>query len=454
MNAFSYSYGAWTKAGWHRADEPFAIGYETIAHDPTGTDMVVPKVLASLGTDDVTTIVGWLRNACPMITAPEGLRAVRMAQTAHRNELDRAAAIVAKRRDVTLMEWNGAAPAVMGAVPDAFPTRNHESVAKRSRKGVVSSEVKRRGNAAVIGDCESLARSISTGLSPFTDEALDDRACLARTMAQRELLAEHVRDHNGRTVYGARRILMGRVAIDLTAVADRCYGALGLPEMIGTETVAFEQIVDIPPFGDPTDCRVAVGRSYLTGLASDPTVDRFVADTAIYRTQTRRDHRAAPWNARLKIGTGPHRATDARDTVGDHPTRVRQVGTWPTATTAPVKRHALISGAADRDHRFHGHTLMIRPLPKGKASTRDDRAAATERNQSRDIGTVAAPETTAGWFELLSTLEVGERLTAVSPIGKVTVTRGKTKYNARDKRADREHVWQARTIDSLAIRLA
>ncbi len=447
VGAFSYSLKAHQTAGWNRGDEPFAIGSETITHGQSGTDMTVPKVLASLGTADGTTIVGWLRNACPTITAAEGLRAVRLAQAAFQRETERAAAIVEKRRAVTMMEWNGAAPAVMGAEPEAFPTRNHESVATRSRKGVVSSEVKRRGNAAVIGGTFAVPPS-------DPDAASDDRAVLARTMARVELDAEHVKDANGHTVYGARKIRAGRVAIDVTAVADRCYGAMGLPEMIGTETIAYAQIVDIPAGGDPADCRVAVGRSYLSGVASDPTVDAFVADTAIYHSQTRREYRRAAWNTRVKIGTGPHRATDARDSIGDHPSRVRQTGTWPTATTTPMKLHALISGAADREHRFHGHTLVVRPKPKGKASTRVERAAATERNKARNIGTVAAPETSAGWFELLTTLEVGERITVVSPIGKVTVSRGKDRYLARDKREGRAHNWRARTVDSLAIRLA
>ncbi len=354
--------------------------------------------------------------------------------------------VTAAREAVTQMARNGEAPDVLTAPPEAFTARHHETVPKRSRKGRTTVEVKRYGVAPVSGalECTDV---------PTSDDAVTDEAVWARKMITAELRADHQMSKVGHTRYGARRVRLGSVSIDLTKMADRHYARFGLPALEGSDVRAYAQIIETPNGVDSHACRVAVSRSGITGAVSDSTVDEFVASSAVYRAHTRITEHNLPWDVRTELLIGQHRSLDARNSVV-RSTRVRQTGNWPHATLRPLwTLHKLIAPASDLDHRWYGHALLVRPEP-ADTRTEADRTEAKARNDARTIGTVNAPTTRAAWFELLSALEVGERIIAESPSGKVTVTRGKTHFNARDKRTGREHVWQSRTVDSLAIRLA
>lgn len=416
-------------AGWNRHDEPARVEARVIAHDPTGTDMLTWRCVAHVDPATRRDVVSSVRKALgDDCNAVMGLRAARglLAMRSHPD-------VVAARLAAIDPDWNdGEAPDVMGAEPDAWEARNHETTSQRSNSGRLNVKRIKVGIAPVIGSLDPVV--------PRSDDAVTDDAVAAR-LAATQLLGE------------ARRVRLGTVSFDITR-ATAAYRDL-IPALIGSEVTSYQETIAPPKGTDLSKCQTTQAQSFLTGAVGHATVDSFAAPASVYRTQTRHDYKRADYGTRVKLGVGRHRALDARTLTRDHPTRVRQTGSYPSATLTPWRETLLIAGTGDLATRWQGHRLMVRPAPRRKASTRKARATISKRNQARDIGTVNAPTTEQGWRELLDGLNTGERVNARADDGsKVIVTRSAVRFRATDKRATETVYWESRTAEGLALKLA
>lgn len=381
-------------------------------------------------------IMDSLRRSVPGIDAVHGLRAARTLEVMRSHPDVVAARSAAMDVGIGSGDTPDDAPA-----PDPWSARQHDTVAKRTRKGRTTVEVKRRGMAPVVG-------SVDVVDVPTSDDAVTDRAVMARRLAVDALTAEHVTGPTGRTAYGARRIVCGLSSLDIERVTDRCYGSLGLPVLAGTDAMSWEQVVETPEGVDAGAVRVAVGRSWLTGPASDPTVDALAAPTAVYRAQTRRTYHRVTRSPRRSLPIGRHRSGDVGPRVSAGILRTVSEPYRPPVLAMGLRWH-LIAPSATTAARFQGFTLIARP-PARDPRSRADRAAATARNERRTVGTVPAPTTAAGWSELLAMLNRGERIRCTTDAGAVTITRNAQRYDARDRRDGREHTYRLRNAARLA----
>jgi hypothetical protein len=321
--------------------------------------------------------------------------------------------------------------------PDPWRGRDHQTVQRRSRKGVSTFKRVAIGAAAVTG-------SLEQGIWNGHDDGLTDDAANARIVAARLL-------------QGVRPMVCGLSAIDIERVTDVAYGSYlasaevaQLDRLLGTDPTSYEQMVN----ADIVDrSSVAYQRSYLSGPYRDLIIDSFAAPASVYRSYTAKLKR---WPSRQTSGVqgrkdprqvfalpiGSHRATDRRDS------RVFVVAPDGEIT----QTHYLIAPADDigadgePTTRFHGHQLYRRPRPA------DERKRADKvKLERRTIGTFDEPSNDQAWTELLAALNRDERLKVRCTDGVAIITRDKSgRYASSGARGK----WQSRTIATMVDRLA
>lgn len=305
---------------------------------------------------------------------------------------------------------------------DPWQARQHEVKVTRSRKGRTSFERVKVSMAPVIGGTHAVA--------PTDPElASSDDACMARDRAVLQLM-------------GARRLRLGVNALDVQRAADQHYRSLGLPALVGSDATNWAGTTA----GDRTSrTSVASHRSGLDGTASHSVTNDLAASGGEYVSNTAD---GIEWPNRLTLKRGRPRASD--------PTATCRAGILRTVSApyaAPVLVTplvwSLVAPAIDTDHRFVGHSLIKRG--QTVAASRKGKGV---RVKSLDIGTTDAPTTVQGWRELLANLNRGERITAKSPDGRVTITRNKQRYIATDTRGGASVKWSFRSADTLAEHLA
>lgn len=430
INEVGYDRETWERAGWHRASDDPRVTWRTVDVGETGTTMTIPAHVGTVDAERRADVIGSVRRACPGIDAVRGLRAARTLAA-----LRSAPADVAARAAALATESDGTAPGTNGAAPDPWGARQHDTVAKRSRKGTTSVEVKRRGVAPVIGGTHAV---------PPTDAdlAASDVAVDARTVAA--VLLD-----------GVRRVNCGAVALEVQRVADIAYpeDRTGVPELQGTDVTAWSEVVD----GGGEWASVAYKRAWLSGLDAVPTADAIAAPAAVYRSHTRRTVRTATFPLRRRLPMGSRRKGDPEPRC--RPAMLRTVSEpFAPPVLATALAWELPAPAADRDHRFIGHKLIARPATASRR--RGAKRASAARTAARTVGTIdREPTTVAGWREIVAMVNRGERV----KVGAVTITRGSgrnAKYRATDARPDhaapdgKHPRWEARTPDALAMRLA
>lgn len=315
---------------------------------------------------------------------------------------------------------------------EAFKSREHETVSRRSRKGRSTFEViaGKRGRAQVIGSADGIVWSGHV-------DGMSDVAADARIVAQRLLMA-------------VSQGKVGAHTIDLERVTDVAYGSFlehrgeieRVATMTGTDVTSWEQIVH----ADITDrSLVAVQRSYLSGYYGDDALDAFAAPVAVYRVHTPRLLR---WTARRSVKFGRSRRNDPRPTCRAG----RLVGRIEHGQ--PVYAQALIwsmvAPTDDTESRFVGHVKVARPASRAKR-----KAQAKIKRDARTIGTIDAPDTVQGAAELLANLNRGERVNLRTATGAVAVTRATSGIYSRQYTRDdgKRATFRTRSADTMAAHL-
>lgn len=436
--------------------------------------------------DLVAAIRRALGDECDAVT---GLRAVRTLRGIRSHPAD-----VAARAAVADIPSDGTVPD-FPSVPAPWSARDHETVVKRTRKGRTVVERKRVGVAPVTG----YTAPVWNG----HDDGITDAACLARTMAQREIESAHVADdHTGHTVYGARMLHHGAVSFDVLRVTQRHYGHV-IDRLIGTDVTDWHEVRDVPKGLDPRRMSpVTESHAGLSGWYRNTTLDEIASPTSVYGAHTQA---LTPWPDRMTLKVGRSRENDPTDTRvfvvapdGEITSHWQLVApTDETVTRRPMERseerrprviaprHAnrslparrfivrpgtLVNRAAARDiiarrasdHRFVGFATVQRPIVQDRTrkGTRADRSArgkvATVKRDARTIGTVDAPDTVHALAELLANVNRGERVNLRTAGGLTAVTRAAsgiyaTQYTRDDgKRA----TYRTRSAEAMAAFVA
>lgn len=165
------------------------------------------------------------------------------------------------------------------------------------------------------------------------------------------------------------RNTVGALAWDVEALTRLFYGA-AMPELLGSDTIAYRQVVHAAPESDPYTARGVVGRESA-------------------------EAKPARWATRTRL-----RAVRARK-----------------SETAGAALSALVAPADRPDRIFIGHKCQ----PRGKVATRKAR----QKRQDRTIGT-ATCETLEQVTNSASYLNRGERVVIVYNGVALTLTRGKS----------------------------
>ncbi len=431
------------------------------------------------------------RKACPDLSAVDGLRAVRTLAYLRQHPEETAA-----RAAALATESDGTAPGTNGPAPDAFKARQHEVKTERTTKGVQTVTRVKVGMAYVQGRIDASAENV-----PGCEQDSDD-AIRARTVSSVLLR-------------GVKRNTVGALALDVQRVTDIAYGHIiedVVAPLLGTDVTAYEQPATR---ADSTDSvSAAAGTAWISGPYVDRNVDSFAAPTAVYRANTRRTVHTVKHSPRLTLRKGRDRSGDVgptcragilctvsaryappvlvtplvwslvapaqptirRRNISVPVTRAHRViveraslrtlpyRRWamrhdcltyaPTSNSSRETLERIGAPVAERlalvDHRWHGHQLVTRPDVKRNARKTD-----VKREQPTDIGTVVAPESAAGWEEILNGINRGESV-KVRDADRVvvTITRNAQRFNANDRRVGREHTYKLRNVERLANALA
>lgn len=229
-----------------------------------------------------------------------------------------------------------------GGVPDHSPAPSAYDARRHDLKA--SGEVGKRGRARVQGAAISIDDS-PRGVSPA-------------------LMCQMLRDLPRNTV--------GALAWDVEALTHLFYGA-AIPELLGSDTIAYRQVVHAAPESDPYTARGVVGRESA-------------------------EAKPARWQTRTRL-----RAVRARK-----------------SETAGAASSALVAPADRPDRIFIGHRCQ----PRGKVAARKPRTVKLDRT----IGTVTATRDMLAVRAIAaaSALNRGERLVIVCDGVTLTLTRGKS----------------------------
>lgn len=430
--------GAFLTAGWHGVAAPAVQAFEQT--DPYGHTFHHVRLSEIPDTARLEDCYGAAERAAGPLWS-EWSDDERAAAARSVSALRSHPAVVAARAAALSVDVDPAdpdrTPNTASAVPDSFTARNHETVAKRTRKGNTVLERTRVGVASVVG---STARVAPGDL----DGATAPDVCAAVVAMQREIDGAPLLV-DGRTVHGVRRDRSGRGnAFDLQRLTDHYLRSHGVDPLTGSDVTSWHELREVPKGSDPRDVPNAVHRCGLTGWLSVPTVDAFAAHSAVHAAITRHNVHTADRPTRVTLPKGRKRANDPTDT--------RVFAVDPAGVAVSV--WSLVSAGPDTEHRFVGHRLVKRPERSTRRSTKRRAATVrrTERNAQRTIGTVREPATVDAWRVLLADIGRGERLVIETSDGAVTVTRGNGR-NARYSTSGARGRHRARTVESIALRI-
>jgi hypothetical protein len=303
----------------------------------------------------------------------------------------------------------------------AWRSRHHETISKRSRKGSTSQEVKRYGAATITGslDRDHLGRPLL---------AMPDHAELA-SAAARAL-------HTDRERGDLRKMVTGWDAAAVLQLTETLYGD-EIEPLLGEDsrrTRAYQQQIR-------ADRSAYCAAAFRQGRLSDGAVpgtspDVLDALSDVYRADT---STKLAWPRRVKLASVRLRKSEPK------PAPMFVVDSEGQA----VRTTYLVSASSTPGTMWRGHQLVQR----GETSARRSkvRQASADKRQARTIGTVEAPSTIQGWEELLSMVNRSERLLVTSDAGRVTISRSPEGVYSAITPAGRI---KARTIAGMATRLA
>jgi hypothetical protein len=307
----------------------------------------------------------------------------------------------------------------------AWRSRHHETISKRSRKGSTSQEVKRYGAATITGslDRDHLGRPLL---------AMPDHAELA-SAAARAL-------HTDRERGDLRKMVTGWDAAAVLQLTETLYGD-EIEPLLGEDsrrTRAYQQQVRADR---SSYCSSAFRTSHLGDVLdavphSTTTRDLIAAQRDVYAADT---STKLAWPRRVRLGSVRLRKSEPK------PAPMFVVDSEGQA----VRTTYLVSASTTPGTMWRGHQLVQR----GETSARRSkvRQAAADKRKARTTGTVEAPSTIQGWEELLSMVNRSERLLVTSDAGRVTISRSPEGVYSAITPAGRI---KARTIAGMATRLA
>lgn len=309
---------------------------------------------------------------------------------------------------------------------EQWQARKHETVTKRSRKGVTSQRVTRFGSAAIVG---SFDRDVN-GL-PLLAES-DTHEIEPASAAARVLLAELERGTIKRHAAGWSAIDIGKLTDAILASDPEWVATQGASEVRQwSQMVSTDQLAVTAP--------TALQSCGISGSYRDADWDWFAAHTAAYGA-----HTAIAKHAPRQRLTFKRRASDPtgvtvfghRHIITPRTGRARYVK-WCSVTTLPAP-------ADDTETLYIGHHLVTRvPAIKRDGAT----------TKARTIGHLPMPETQHALEVLIESLAPGERIEIGDHI--VATRNPKGRYNATDKR-EGEAIYHrgVRTSTALALKLS